>query len=53
MSYEYAKNYIVTGNYHGDSHKYIPIMKSNTNSSNPFDENKSVYDDNDLANLQL
>jgi hypothetical protein len=54
MSYEYAKNYIVTGNYHGDSHKYIPILKSVTYNSNPFDEEDSdIDDDNDLANLQL
>jgi len=36
MDYEYAKHYIVTGNYHGDTYKFIPIMKNNL--ENPFDD---------------
>jgi hypothetical protein len=36
MDYEYAKNYIVTGEYHGDNHKFIPIMKNTT--QNPFED---------------
>ena len=50
MSYEYAKNYIITGNYHGDNHRYIPVLKSNTYNSNPFDENYNILEDDDFEN---
>ena len=36
MDYEYAKNYIVTGNHHGATFKFIQIMKNNL--ENPFDD---------------
>ena len=38
MDYEYAKNYIVTGNHHGDTYKFIPIMKNTNQNIFPDEE---------------
>lgn len=38
MDYEYAKHYIVTGNYHGDTYKFIPIMKNTNKNIFPEEE---------------
>ena len=38
MDYEYAKHYIVTGNHHGDTYKFIPIMKNTNQNIFPDEE---------------
>lgn len=46
MDYEIAKNYIISSAYHGDSFRFIPIIK-------PQDENPFDGSDNDLSDLDL
>ncbi|AZI38816.1 hypothetical protein EIB75_01215 [Epilithonimonas vandammei] len=44
MDYEYAKHYIVTGNCHGDTYKFIPIMKTtNQNILSDEDDERACY----------
>lgn len=44
MDYEYAKHYIVTGNCHGDTYKFIPIMKNtNQNILSDEDDERACY----------